>query len=192
MLNIHTHKLPADPSEPFVLNCNIGEVPVSVERCSVGLHPWKVDAEWRDMMPVLRRDVILPNVVAIGECGLDGLRGGDMNMQVDAFCAQIQLSEEVGKPLIIHCVRKFDLLLQLHKKYNPRQLWIVHGFRGKPELAMRLTKAGIRLSFGEKFNPESLKAVVSAGSSFYIETDEADLSLSEVQASVQKHISRQS
>lgn len=186
MLNIHTHTIPTDPSERFVLNCDIGGVPSSVACCSVGLHPWQVDEDWKTRIRQLRHDVLLPNVVAIGECGLDALRGGAADLQVEAFSAQIELAEECHKPLIIHCVRCFDTLIQLHKKYNPQELWIVHGFRGKPQLALQLAKLGMRLSFGLNFNPDTLKAIASAGKPYFLETDDSGASLQDVMEAVGK------
>ena len=171
-MNLHTHHLPSDPTEQFILNCNPGSVPADVQRCSVGLHPWDVADDWKKQIERLRLDLQLPNVVAVGECGLDAVKGPDMNLQTEAFSAQILLAEEYGKPLIIHCVRAFDKLLQLHKKYNPQSLWIVHGFRGKPQLAEQLLSSGIRLSFGVHFNTATLAYVRQSGIPFYRETDD--------------------
>ena len=154
-----------------MLNCNPGEVPADVAFCSVGLHPWDVAADWPDKVAQLRRDVQLPNVRAIGECGLDALRGCDMSVQTAAFLAQIEVSEAVQKPVLIHCVRSFDRLLRLHKQCRPRQLWIVHGFRGKPALAQQIMAKGMLLSFGHVFNAETLSMVATSSHPFFLETD---------------------
>ena len=180
MFNVHTHRIPTDSEEQFVLNCNPGAVPLDVKYCSVGLHPWCVDTDWREQVAQLRRDALLPNVVAIGECGLDAMRGIAKSVQIEAFRAQIELSQECRKPLIIHCVRSFDLLFQLHREYSPHESWMVHGFRGKPQLAMQLVGLGIQLSFGLHFNPDTLKMLISSGKSYFLETDDEDVSLREV------------
>lgn len=171
-MNLHTHHRPSDSTEQFILNCYPGAVPADVERCSVGLHPWHVDDTWQQQLEHLRQDLLLPNVVAIGECGLDMVKGPELSLQQAAFEAQILLAESHHLPLIIHCVRAFDQLLQLHKKYNPQQLWIVHGFRGKPQLAQQLLARGIRLSFGVRFNPATLELARQSGIPFYRETDD--------------------
>jgi TatD DNase family protein len=46
--------------------------------------------------------------------------------------------------------------MRLHKELRPTQAWIVHGFRGKPEQARQYTAEGLYLSYGTKFNRESL------------------------------------
>ena len=171
-MTLHTHHRPSDPAEQFILNCYPGTVPADVARCSVGLHPWLVDSMWQQQLELLRHDLQLPNVVAIGECGLDMVNGPEMSLQQAAFEAQIQLAETRRLPLIIHCVRAFDQLLLLHKKYNPQQLWIVHGFRGKPQLAQQLLARGIRLSFGIHFNPAALELARQSGIPYYRETDD--------------------
>jgi len=169
--NLHTHTIPSDPDADFILNCDPGAVPSGVRRCSVGLHPWKVGDDWQQQIGQIRSDILLPNVEAIGECGLDALRGPSMPLQIQAFSAQILLAQSAGLPLIIHCVRCFDTLLRLHKKYNPQTLWIVHGFRGKPALAQQLLARGIRLSFGLRYNPASLDLARQSGIPYYFETD---------------------
>lgn len=109
-------------------------------------------------------------------------------MQIEAFRTQIELSEEYHKPLIIHCVRCFDTLIQLHKKYNPQQQWIVHGFRGKPQLALQLMKHGMQLSFGLNFNPETVKTVIASGASYFLETDDSPVSLQDVMDKVNRYV----
>ena len=163
-----------------MLNCHPGKVPAHLQACSVGLHPWDVAADWPDRVAQLRKDAELPNVWAIGECGLDALRGPDMPMQTAAFLAQAEVAETVGKPVLIHCVRSFSQLLQLHRQSRPRQPWIVHGFRGKPALAQQIMAKGMLLSFGHVFNEETLCLVATSSHPFFLETDCAEGGLQSV------------
>lgn len=117
---------------------------------SVGIHPWSTTAEIPEsLFQKLREIAADPRVVAIGEAGLDALRGGPADRQNDVFIRQIAISETLQKPLIVHCVRRYGRLLELHKELSPRQLWIVHGFRGKPELARQLAAAGLAISLAD-------------------------------------------
>ena len=138
-IDFHTHKVPVSK-----------DVVAIVEgRETWGIHPWKADEEF-----------VVPDLsgkLAIGECGLDGLRGPSMERQEEVFIQQIKLSEEVEKPLIIHCVKALDRLLQLHKDLKPKQMWMLHGFRGKPQQLHSLLDAGFFVSFGFAFNEESLR-----------------------------------
>lgn len=114
---------------------------------SAGIHPWDTaavaaEADWQ-ALETLAAD---PRVAAIGECGLDALRGGSQEVQEKIFRRQADLAERVGKFMIIHCVRRYGLLMELHRELRPSQPWIVHGFRGKPELARQLLREGIQIS----------------------------------------------
>ena len=138
-IDFHTHKVPASK-----------DVIAIVEgRETWGIHPWKAGEEF-----------VVPDLsgkLAIGECGLDGLRGPAMEVQEEVFIRQIRLSEEFGKPLIIHCVKALDRLLQLHKELKPKQMWMLHGFRGKPQQLRSFLDAGFFVSFGFQHNEESLR-----------------------------------
>lgn len=117
---------------------------------SVGVHPWSTVADIPDaLFDRLEALAADPRVVAVGEAGLDALRGGPAERQESVFMRQASIAEKVGKPLIVHCVRRYGRLMELHRAFSPRQLWIVHGFRGKPELARQLAAAGIGISLGE-------------------------------------------
>ena len=113
-----------------------------------GIHPWRAE-----------ETIVVPDFsskLAIGECGLDGLRGPSMDRQEEVFMLQISLSEQTSKPLIIHCVKAFDRLLSLRKKQQPTMPWMFHGFRGKPQQLRSLLDAGCFVSFGFCHNEESL------------------------------------
>jgi len=68
----------------------------------------------------------------------------------------VALAEQHHRPMTLHVVRAFDVMLALRKRLRPRQRWTVHGFRGKPALARQLLDAGFDLSFGLHHNPDSL------------------------------------
>ncbi|MBO4550274.1 MAG: TatD family hydrolase, partial [Bacteroidaceae bacterium] len=94
--------------------------------------------------------------LAIGECGLDAVRGPSMDIQEEVFLRQVALSEELGKPLVIHCVKAIDRLLLLRRQQHPTMPWMFHGFRGKPQQLRSLIDAGFYVSFGFNHNEESL------------------------------------
>lgn len=126
---------------------------------SVGIHPWRSTGVKDEDYEKLESLASNPQVVAIGECGLDRLRGCDLNIQLDIFKRHICLSENLHKPLIIHNVRCTSEILAQRKHAHAKQPWIMHGYRGNAETAKRICDAGIMLSFGEKFAagvPESI------------------------------------
>lgn len=163
--DVHTHNLNAGPDA--IINLPLGTTVPQHGSYSVGVHPWQADEQidWNR----LREAAEMPQVVAIGEAGLDALRGPDMTTQERVFMRQALLAEELKKPLIIHCVRAYGRLLQMHSELNPKQTWLVHGFRGKPELARQLAAAGFEISLGARYNPAVPDAV--AASHLHHETD---------------------
>jgi TatD DNase family protein len=140
-----------------------------------GIHPWHLDKEsLKEQIEKVRIHSGHPNVVAIGECGFDKLRGPDTELQKEAFEEQAVIAGERSKPLFIHCVRGWDELLASHKKIRPGKPWLVHGFRGKKELAMQLISKGMYISFWFEFilRPESSDLVRNLPSDrIFLETD---------------------
>lgn len=88
---------------------------------------------------------------------------------------QILLSESVGKPLVIHCVKAFNELIELKKRYRPQMPWVVHGFRNNLNIACRLMQEDIYFSLGEKYQPDVLQNVPLER--LLAETDESPLDI---------------
>lgn len=125
---------------------------------AAGIHPWWTSAPDFQLdahLEGLRSLLPLPEVVQLGECGIDRLRGAALEQQCRIFEAQVALSEEYGVPMTIHCVRAYDVLLGERRRLRPSKCWTIHGFRGKPALARQLLDAGFDLSFGPLRNEES-------------------------------------
>ncbi|MEK7147214.1 MAG: TatD family hydrolase [Patescibacteria group bacterium] len=94
-----------------------------------------------------------PKTVAIGECGLDyyRLEPETKQKQFEAFEAQIDLSKETAKPLMIHCRSAFDDLIKIlnSKSYILNSSpGIIHFFSGSKENAAELLSLGFSFSFG--------------------------------------------
>ncbi|MDR0994871.1 MAG: TatD family hydrolase [Tannerella sp.] len=172
--DIHTHRLPLKDSDGrfVLLNRIFGKdelLPAPV-RQSLGIHPWYIkEAAGKERL--LSEYLGKPSVWAIGEAGLDKGAEAPFPLQEKVFREQAEWAEEKGKPLIIHCVRAWSELLAARKALHPRQTWIVHGFRGKAELAAQLSAQGLWLSFGERFQTAALKA--ADPQRLLVETDES-------------------
>ena len=152
-IDFHTHHIPEEQNVVAVVD----------GRDTWGIHPWESLPRPLQKKGELRHSAVPPSfggegggILAIGECGLDALRGPSMEIQEQVFLQQIALSEELKKPLIIHCVKALDRLLQLHKEQKPAMPWMLHGFRGKPQQLRSLLDAGFYVSFGFACNEESL------------------------------------
>lgn len=150
---------------------------------SCGLHPWNTSEDFNsDELIGLENLLINKQIIAIGEAGLDRLKGPPIEVQEKIFMRQIDLSESFGLPLIIHCVRATADLLRIKKNIAPKQPWILHGFRGNYMSAKQLCDSGFYISIGEKFNPQSIEAIPS--DKLLVETDESSLSIEEIARSI--------
>ena len=75
-IDFHTHRVPSASDVVAVVD----------GRETWGIHPWRADEAF--VSPDLA------DRIAIGECGLDGLRGPSMEVQEKVFLEQIALSEQ--------------------------------------------------------------------------------------------------
>ncbi len=147
--DIHTHN-PQAPASAVINLERHGQMRPDHALYSVGWHPWwpEPDMNW------VRAAAIDPRVVIIGECGVDRRRGiGSIDLQLALTEAHARLSEELGKPLLLHIVGAWSEIIALRKRLKPAQKWIIHSFRGKPELSQPLLPAGFNISLGPRFNP---------------------------------------
>ncbi len=174
ILDIHTHR----PAPGAIVNVDPVD-PVTLDRqylYSVGLHPWNSDRVTPEALARLDSLAADPAVVAIGETGLDALRGAAIDFQQHLFDHHAELSESLRKPLIIHAVKTFPLVIAARRRHNPAMPWIIHGFRGKPQLADELLRHGFYLSVGARVNPASLAVIPP--DRLLAETDDSRLPIS--------------
>lgn len=148
-----------------------------IELRTTGVHPWDAARE-----PV---DALLPlaeGVQAIGETGLDALRGPDRETQLAAFRAQLALARETGLPVVLHCVRSFGEVMRELAGCEPRAA-IFHGFIGSAQQAREAVARGYYLSFGERAfaSTRTLDTLRSLPSSqLFLETDDSPVPIEEI------------
>jgi TatD DNase family protein len=186
-LDIHSHKTAAQPGaisiQSLSLTSDIFLAMPKKKPISVGLHPWYAQLDALEMqmryLAVLARQ---SNVKLIGECGLDKLRGENVNNQLLILTEQIKLAEKLNKPLILHCVKCFSELITLKDKLQVKVSMIIHGFNKNEELGKQLLDKGFLLSFGTAI----LKAgtgpakLITEIDNFFLETDDSDIPIAEI------------
>ena len=159
---------------------------------SIGLHPWFLTrANFSKDFEKISQLVHNQAIVAIGECGLDKMRGEDLAFQTTAFEAQIRLAESVSKPVVIHCVRAFGEIIAVKKRLKPTVPLIIHGFNKNQNILDELLRHGFFISIGASILPKN--AVYTEESPFskifqkipldrlFFETDDNEnISISEV------------
>lgn len=175
--DIHTHS--NNLSHHAIVSLSLAQFDREAPRlCSIGIHPWDSNRVTDHDLQLLQQLSQHRHVLAIGECGIDCLRGADIEQQTTLFEYHIGLSEMLKKPLIIHSVKSAHIIISLCKKHKPAQKWIVHGFRGNASTAQQFINHGIELSFGEKFNAKAV--AITPIEMLWVESDESRLCINAI------------
>ena len=82
---------------------------------------------------------------ALGEAGLDTLKGPSLAVQRQYLHALLALASDCGKPVVFHVVRAFPELLK-EVRFFGKIPKLLHGFRGNDARREELQKAGFLLS----------------------------------------------
>lgn len=175
IIDIHSHNTSAayeSTIKSFCMKDCDTESFRSAQYMSIGIHPWYINGnDLEKQMEWVEKNVLNDKrVIAIGECGTDKLCATSMDVQMKSFTYCIHISETYNLPLIIHSVKTSNEIINLKKSLKPKQPWIIHGFRGKPEQAIQYTNNGFFLSFGKNYNEKSLKSIPH--DKLFFETDE--------------------
>lgn len=115
-------------------------------RVSAGVHPHS--ASELDDTALLRIEQLCrePEVVAIGEIGLDYYYNyAPKEVQQAAFRRQLELAHELDYPVIIHSREAAQDTFELVKEFRPRG--VIHCFSGSAELAREYAAMGLYLGF---------------------------------------------
>jgi TatD DNase family protein len=120
---------------------------------TVGVHPHEA-AELDDTLRAeLRKWLAHPEVVALGECGLDyHYMNSDRDVQREVFAEQVGWALELDMPVSIHVrgdePNAYDELLEIWQAGGGDALeGVLHCYTGTREFALRAVDAGFRVSF---------------------------------------------
>jgi TatD DNase family protein len=134
---------------------------------TAGIHPEQAHKATPEALAELSRLAAQSRCVAVGEIGLDyyHLENPDIEMQRQAFIAQMKIAVKLSKPIIIHCRTSELATAKAKAKYGPADAWadtlalitehfkpsglpgIMHCFSGSIEDAKRSLDLGFYLSF---------------------------------------------
>jgi TatD DNase family protein len=187
-VNIHTHQIDDNTEHLSIADwCTITlEQRNKLSLFSAGIHPWCIDEiNANKQFQELKEQALKINCKAIGECGLDKLKGPSLSIQIPIFEKQIVLAIQLKKPVIVHCVQAFDVLCAIIKKYQNQTTFIIHGFNQNEQIALQLLKLGAYLSFGKALlnaKNERLKHIFveTPNLKLFLENDDALVSIEEI------------
>ena len=186
-VDIHTHKTQANDDLVQIINLDL-EIPYPKQgHYSYGIHPWALDNpdfQFGEASALLEERLQSPNVIALGEAGLDKLHKESFEQQIAVFERQIKLSEALEKPMILHDVKSHNEILALRKKHKSKQTWILHCFNGTEQDIRQLTGQGLYLSVGESLLHSERKITKSLKNIplelLFLETDTAEIGIEKV------------
>jgi len=178
-IDLHTHQIREELNVRAILNWNPFAQVEGSQTFSVGLHPWYLeesnlmkDLDWLESV------IHHPSVLAVGECGLDKRCQVPWDLQMRAFESQWVMAQSVKKPLIIHCVKAQQEILQLLGGYQGT--FVFHGFNRTLGMAEAIIDHGGCISVNAHFLtlPQGREVALKANRQhMFLETDDRQESI---------------
>lgn len=177
LIDVHTHRkkewfsIVSTHARDFLA----GNIPENYY--TAGLHPWYADKILVDRFYGQLMDSLPENMIAIGECGLDRVKGPKLSVQQKVFERQLDLARELQIPVIIHQVKTLSDIFPLIKHHNDVS-FVLHGFQGNLQQLNQLLKYNVYFSFGETTLNAPAKLLKVIGEvpldRIFFETDDSD------------------
>jgi len=149
LTDVHTHTCPTGLCSIFSFIPGSGSAnPPDDVLFSAGLHPWYLSHLYTDERKQVEELCAHPRMVAIGETGIDKIKGPDLEIQADVFSWHLVLASKYALPVIVHQVRAVSEVVKMMQEHSFQLPVIIHGFRGKLQDARIFLDAGCYLSLG--------------------------------------------
>ncbi len=150
-INIHSHHISDDPAVISLHNVFAADAgnPENFQSgyFSVGLHPWHIQKErMEEDMALVEKASRHPQVIAIGETGLDRITKTPLDLQQEVFERHLKIAAEAGKPVIVHAVKSHPEVISLHRSLGLDVQLIFHDFNKHPNLARQILEHGFYVS----------------------------------------------
>lgn len=143
LFNVHSHV--NDFKNIVILNDSIDNE-YKENFYSIGIHPWQANFIEENLLKVLEKGYS-QKCLAIGEIGLDKLKGPSLDIQLNCFRSQLIIAESLDLPVIIHCVKSWNEIKNIYKEKRRSQKWVYHGFN-KVSILEDVINTGFMISVG--------------------------------------------
>jgi TatD DNase family protein len=147
-------------------------------RIALGIHP--------QIVPELEPDEIIDeavlaahDIVAVGECGLDG-GTGDRERQEQIFRAHVRTARALRKPLVVHVLRAHDVAPKILREERAHEVGgVLHSYSGGAELVPIYRDLGFAFSFAGPVTYDNARRPLEAARAIpsellLVETDAPD------------------
>lgn len=116
--------------------------------CTAGVHPHEAGSADESMLAKVRDLLTLPEVRAVGECGLDfHYDFVPKAKQFEVFEAQIAMAEGHQLPLVVHCRSADESMIEYLEQLPSGVGGVLHCFSGSDALLDTALAAGWYISF---------------------------------------------
>lgn len=121
---------------------------------ALGLHPYFLSPLNESQAKIQANDLYTlahkhrGQILAIGECGIDGSLKLDMAYQIDVLRMQIELANSLDLPLILHHRQSHNELIRLLKEVGGKYSGVIHAFSGSEQIANTYIELGFALGVG--------------------------------------------
>lgn len=127
---------------------------------AVGIHPHDSKILDDSAYNELKKWVKQPNVVAVGEIGLDyHYLNSPKGVQVEAFRRQIALANESGLPVIVHSREAKRDTLRVLREEMIENSGVLHCFSGDPDMAKKVMEHGFYISIAGPVTYKNAKII---------------------------------
>ena len=141
MVSVATH--PEDAQAALALARATAEI-----WCTAGLHPHDAERFGVDTVSTIESLTREPDVVAVGETGLDFFYdNAPKDQQLEAFEAQLDLAARTGLPVVVHSRDADAETAGLIREFRGRTRGVLHCFTGSMELLETALDADWYVSF---------------------------------------------
>ena len=200
LLDFHTHNRSTKANPEALASYSFSDINTcpTGQLFTFGLHPWDTDTpligNWSETQLLL--ELQSPNCMALGEIGLDRLRGAAIKEQIDILQQQLDIGKRVKKPVVLHCVRAWGELRPLLRDFPYPKA--IHGFRGNMGVLRSLLAEGwyisvsgsVLLSSGKRVgsNPPREWLSVIPYDRLLLETDDSGVPILEVYQAAARYL----
>lgn len=150
-LNFHAHRQKPANNEIVIQSLFLQDNLITPKSDKIfftaGLHPWHANQlSEKEIEDKLVKLIETKSIIAVGEAGLDKLKGPDLQTQEKVFKIHVAVAEKYNLPVIVHSVKAHNEILKLKIDSNSQIPWVLHHYSGSKQLAMDLIDHGFYLS----------------------------------------------
>ena len=157
--DFHSHKL----GQFNCFNCDyklVNELRLLdyIQPISLSSHPWSREKfninDFIKAYEIVQKRSDL-KLIAIGEIGIDRVRGHNIDEQVKQFRELSLFAKRVDLPMIIHCVKSLEDILKILQEIRFNKPCMFHDFNGNLKMAMRVVEKGHFIGIGQSLFREN-------------------------------------